>query len=75
MLKKAEMGRVTAEFIVANNRDVVALTPGAKVLDRVQHVHVTGVVDSGAAKLVLPQRVVQPAGAALRRRNDGPHGR
>ncbi len=58
MLEKTEMGRVTAEIIVANNRDVVKLAFGDSVLDKVKHVVVSGVADSGAAQLVLPQRVV-----------------
>ena len=45
-------------MIVANNRDVVNLADGGNVLDHVKHVMVSGVVDSGAAKLVLPHRVV-----------------
>ena len=58
MLEKTKMGRVTADIILANNRDVVILGDDDNVLDHVKHVVVSGVVDSGAAKLVLPQRVV-----------------
>ena len=58
MLEKTKMGRITAEIILANNRDVVNLSDGNNVLDQVKHIAVSGVVDSGAAKLVLPQRVV-----------------
>jgi len=52
------MGRFSVDLIVANNRDVVNLADGESVLDKVKHVLVSGVVDSGAARLVLPQRVV-----------------
>ncbi len=62
MLRKADMGRVTTEFAIANNRDVVALLPRDDVLDLVKHVTLSGVVDSGAAKLVLPGRVVDELG-------------
>jgi predicted aspartyl protease len=62
MLRKTEMGRVTVEFAIANNRDVVAILPRDKVLEQVKHVTLSGVVDSGAAKLVLPQRVVDELG-------------
>ncbi len=58
MVRKNQMGRFSVELIVANNRDVVMLGDGEEVLSRVKHVAVSGVVDSGAAKLVLPQRVV-----------------
>jgi len=52
------MGRFSVEFAVANNRDVVGLRVGDPVLQRVKHVVLSGVVDSGAARLVLPERVV-----------------
>ena len=58
MVNSNQMGRFSVDLIVANNRDVVMLGDGEDVLDRVKHVTVSGVVDSGAAKLVLPQRVV-----------------
>jgi predicted aspartyl protease len=58
MLEKPKMGRVIVDIILANNRDVVILSDCGNVLDRVKHIVVSGVVDSGAAKLVLPQRVV-----------------
>ena len=62
MLKKAEMGRVTADLVIANNRDVLALGNVVKVIERVKHVVVTGIVDSGAMRLVLPQRIVDELG-------------
>jgi predicted aspartyl protease len=62
MLRKAEVGRVTIDFVIANNRDVVALFPRNDVLNHVRHVTLSGVVDSGAAKLVLPQRAVDELG-------------
>ncbi len=57
MVRSNPMGRFSVDLIVANNRDAVMLG-GDNVLDRVKHIVVRGVVDSGAAKLVLPQRVV-----------------
>ncbi len=58
MLEKSEMGRFSVDLVIANNRDVVLLGDSENVLDEVKHLVVSGVVDSGAAKLVLPQRVV-----------------
>ncbi len=60
MPEPTAMGRFSVEFVVANNRDVVNLQVGDRALlrDRVKHVVLSGVVDSGAARLVLPQRVV-----------------
>ncbi len=58
MGKETSMGRFSVDVILANNRDVVVLAVDEPVLDRVKHSTVSGVVDSGAARLVLPQRVV-----------------
>jgi predicted aspartyl protease len=57
MRDQTAMGRFSVEFVVANNRDVVGLAIDDPVLDRVKHLVLFGVVDSGAARLVLPQRV------------------
>ena len=59
MLEKNTMGRVSADIILANNRDVVNLADADNVLEHVKHVVVSGVVDNGArGRLVLPQRIV-----------------
>ncbi len=58
MLEKSEMGRFSVNLVIANNRDVVNLGDADNVLEHVKHVVVSGVVDSGATRLVLPQRVV-----------------
>ena len=58
MQEQTEMGRFSVELVVANNRDVVLGGADGPILDRVRHLRVSGVVDSGAARLVLPQRVV-----------------
>lgn len=62
MLRNAETGRVTVDFVIANNRDVVALLPRDDVVSHVKHVTLSGVVDSSAAKLVLRQTVVDELG-------------
>lgn len=50
------MGRVAVDFVVANNRDVVTAAPGDAIPDSVKHITVEGIVDTEAARLVLPQR-------------------
>jgi predicted aspartyl protease len=52
-----EMGRFSVEFVVANYRDVVRSGPDEPVLENVKQMVVSGIVDSGAARLVLPQYV------------------
>jgi predicted aspartyl protease len=51
------MGRFSVQFVVANNRDVILAKSGDVIPDSVKHLTLSGVVDSGAARLVLPQRV------------------
>jgi predicted aspartyl protease len=60
MKEAPSVGRFSVEFVVANNRDVVNLGVGDRALwrDHVKHVVLSGIVDSGAARLVLPERVV-----------------
>ena len=58
MREPRDVGRFSVEFVVANNRDVVTAKPGDRIPDSVKHLTLSGVVDSGAARLVLPQRVV-----------------
>ena len=59
MPESTAMGRFSVEFVVANNRDVVALPASqrASPRDHVKHLVLSGVVDSGATRLVLPRRV------------------
>ena len=58
MREQTPMGRFSVEFVVANNRDVMQVAPGVPILEGVKHLVLSGVVDSGAARLVLPQRAV-----------------
>ena len=61
-LKGQEMGRITAELIVANDNDVKAARAGWLPPDQVREVKLTGVVDTGATRLVLPEKVVAQLG-------------
>jgi hypothetical protein len=57
-----EMGRVTAEVALANNRDIVLAEDGKLPLTEIRRTTVSGIVDSGAARLVLPPHVIQTLG-------------
>lgn len=59
MQEHSEMGRFSVEVLIANNRDVVMAKPTARIPESVRHLTLSGVVDSGAARLVLPQRAAQ----------------
>ena len=58
MWEQTAMGRFSVDVVVANNRDVLLAAPGARIPDAVRHLRLRGVVDSGAARLVLPPRAV-----------------
>jgi predicted aspartyl protease len=58
MREQTPTGRLSAQFVVANNRDVVQAAPGVSIPEGVKHLVLSGVVDSGAARLVLPQSAV-----------------
>lgn len=56
------VGRFSIEFQVANNRDVIKAEDGLLAKDKVRRQTIRGVVDPGAALLVLPKSVVQQLG-------------
>jgi hypothetical protein len=64
MVRTAEssMGRIVVDFVIADNRDVVKARPGDRIPDSIRHLTLRGVVDSGAARLVLPQRAMDELG-------------
>jgi clan AA aspartic protease len=52
------VGLISVEFEVANNDDIGQARRGLLEADQVRRVKVRGVVDSGAAKFVLPKAIV-----------------
>jgi clan AA aspartic protease len=60
-----DVGRFSVEFEVANEDDLAQVRWGQLSLDQVRRMTVRGVVDSGAAKFVLPKDVVQRLGLPL----------
>lgn len=59
------MGRVTVELEVSNYDDLALVRRGLLPVGEVRRQTVQAVVDSGAAKLVLPQTVVRQLGLPL----------
>ena len=57
-----KMGRVTVEVEVANNEDVLKAEAGTLAVDQIRRVRLQGIVDTWAARLVLPQHVVGQLG-------------
>jgi hypothetical protein len=56
------VGRFAVEFEVANHGDVVKAREGLLAPDKVRHLIIQGTVDSGATRLVLPEKVVKQLG-------------
>jgi predicted aspartyl protease len=56
------VGRFAVEFEVANHIDVVDAQRGLLPPDKVRRLTISGVVDSGATHLVLPEKVVKQLG-------------
>ena len=56
------MGRFAVEITVINNQDRNAAAIGALSPEDVRHTTLQGVVDSGAARLVLPESVADQLG-------------
>lgn len=57
-----DVGRFSVEFQVANARDVVKAEEGTLAEEKIRRVTIRGVVDTGAARLVLPKSVVKQLG-------------
>jgi predicted aspartyl protease len=56
------MGRFSVEFAITNYGDLTLVQRGLLAPDKVRRQTLSGVVDSGAAKLVLPPGVVKQLG-------------
>ena len=56
------VGRFSIQFEVANNDDMAATRRGDLDPEKVRSFTITGVVDSGATRLVLPKAVIKKLG-------------
>jgi predicted aspartyl protease len=56
------MGRFSVEFEVANHQDAVAANLGVIPPEKIRRARLSGVVDTGASRLVLPASVVTQLG-------------
>jgi predicted aspartyl protease len=60
--KGPSMGRFSVDFDVSNHQDVVAARLGVLPEEKIRRMRVSGVVDTGATRLVLPATVVAALG-------------
>jgi predicted aspartyl protease len=60
-----EMGRVTVEVALSNYRDMMRAQDGDLPTEAVRQMKLSGIVDSGAARLVIPPNVVEQLGLVV----------
>lgn len=60
--RRGEVGRFSVEFTVMNNLDRNAVALGLLAPDRIRETTLEGVVDTGAARLVLPENIADQLG-------------
>jgi predicted aspartyl protease len=60
------VGRISVDINIANNDDLALVRRGLLERDKVRRLSITGVVDPGAAMLVLPQSAVKQLGLPLK---------
>src|SRR5689334_18194810 len=61
-MRADDMGRVTADLILANEQDITLAERGVLPPERIRRVAIQGVVDTGATRLVLPEGVIAQLG-------------
>lgn len=59
------MGRVIVDVALANHEDVILANAGMLAPEQIRRTTISGVIDTGATRLVLPQRVVQDLGLRI----------
>lgn len=62
---ETKMGRFSVEIELANDEDVLRAQVGLIRPDQVRRVRIRGVVDSGAARLVIPARTATQLGLPI----------
>lgn len=63
--EEQKMGRFSVEVDLANNDDLVGANIGAITPDQVRRARVRGVVDSGATRLVIPEKLATQLGLKI----------
>jgi len=59
------MGRFAVDIDLANNKDLMRAEAGDMPPEQVRRLRIRGVVDSGATRLVVPERVVRELGLTI----------
>jgi predicted aspartyl protease len=61
------MGRFSVDIVITNNEDLIEAQRGHLDPDKVRRKTISGVVDPGATRLVLPQTVAKELGLPIKR--------
>ncbi|MBI2149783.1 MAG: retroviral-like aspartic protease [Acidobacteria bacterium] len=69
--KRETMGEVNVKVRLSNAADVEMVNQGLLEPDRVRSVEVDAVVDTGAAKSILPSEIVERLGVSITRKTFG----
>lgn len=62
LLKEPMMGRFAVEIELANDEDLMRAKDGRIAADQVRRVRLRGVVDTGATRLVIPEKIANQLG-------------
>lgn len=60
--KQDDMGRIVVEIALANQEDVILSNAGMLAHEKIRRTTISGVIDTRAMRLVLPQQVVKELG-------------
>src|SRR5438876_11253514 len=63
----ADMGRFSVDIEIANNEDLVEVRRGHLDPAKVRRMSISGLVDSGATRLILPQAVAKELGLPVKK--------
>jgi predicted aspartyl protease len=65
---KKKMGRFSVDIELANNEDLVAVNLGVLEPGKVRRMTISGLVDNGATRLVIPLKVAKELGLPIRKK-------
>jgi clan AA aspartic protease len=63
--KQDDMGRIVIDIALTNHADVILAEAGMLDPEKVRRTTISGIVDTGATRLVLPQHVVKELGLRI----------
>ena len=62
--RNPSVGRFSVDFVLTNHEDVIAVQLGVLPADKIRRIQLSGLVDKGSMRLVLPSTAVAALGLA-----------